>query len=489
MWTHLSLLALALCQPADAATPPGINPPQLAQWIAQLGSGKFKERETAAQELNAVGEPALASLRKAVQSQDPEVSRRADILVKQIQQRLETAQLLQPKRLRLTFKDTPLAQAVSDIESKTGLTLQLEGVDRAKRITLDTGDTTFWEAFDQFCKQAGVTERAPSPNVSHGQEVRIWNARGNAAQMVIVDRVSNNSANATEDRLTLLPAKPTVTPTHYAGAVRIRAVPPAGRSFGQSKDDTLVLFEVGPQPKLSWQSTLEVRIDRAFDELGQQLFPSPTNGTSNTEMLARRLGNGVVVVDADGHVINGGREVPVRLKRAAKPSQVLREVKGAVTGQVKTPLQVIVSVDDILHSAGKSFKGTDGTVLKVAEASRVEGDHIRLKLRLEGSPDLANLAGNRRIFRGGRLVMRPGGLRGGTNNSDAHIALLDAEGKSFLVSESESTWEAGANGIVQEIDTVYYPRAGQGDAAKVVYSNRRIVTVEVPFTLKDVPLP
>jgi hypothetical protein len=72
---------------APGAAPPG--PPEVARLIRQLGSDSFAEREAASRRLAAVGEPALGPLREAgARSDDAEVRRRANRLVKRIQGRL-----------------------------------------------------------------------------------------------------------------------------------------------------------------------------------------------------------------------------------------------------------------------------------------------------------------------------------------------------------------------------------------------------------------
>src|SRR5260370_28785059 len=167
--------------------------------------------------------------------------------------------------------------------------------------------------------------------------------------MVVIDRARRRSGpTGADDHLTLVPSpdKPALLPTCYAGAVRIRAVSPAGKAWGQGKDETAVILEVTPEPKLSWQGTTEVRIDKAIDDQGQALFPSLTNEASYAESVARRVGNGVVVMDSEtGRTVTSSREYPVRLKRADKASRMLKEVTGAVTAPVKAPPPVLVTVD------------------------------------------------------------------------------------------------------------------------------------------------
>ncbi len=45
------------------------------------------------------------------------------------------------------------------------------------------------------------------------------------------------------------------------------------------------------------------------------------------------------------------------------------------------------------------------------------------------------------------------------------------------------------NGIAQAVHLTFQPREGQADPARLVYTGRRTVMVEIPFVLRDVPLP
>lgn len=129
--------------------------------IEQLGSGSFKEREAATKALGALGAPALEKLRKAADSDDAEVKRRAADLVTRIEKRAEVGRVLTAKRVRLAYKDTPLKEALEDFKKKSGYDLSLHDPDNklaARKVTLDTGDVIFWEAFDQFCAAAGIQQ-------------------------------------------------------------------------------------------------------------------------------------------------------------------------------------------------------------------------------------------------------------------------------------------------------------------------------------------
>lgn len=64
---------------------------RLGQLVKQLGHANFAIREQAGKELDAIGEPALAALRKAASGDDVEVRRRAEQLIASITQRAREA--------------------------------------------------------------------------------------------------------------------------------------------------------------------------------------------------------------------------------------------------------------------------------------------------------------------------------------------------------------------------------------------------------------
>jgi hypothetical protein len=152
------LLLLASCPLAwtQSAKPPPVNQGKLIDaLIGQLGSSKFQDRAAAQKQLEAIGAPALGLLKKAVQTGDLEMSTRAGELVRKIEEREFQAAMLAPKRVRLRVADLPVAQAVAELAKASGYAIHVDGfpTNPGKKVTLDTGDVTFWEAFDKVCNR------------------------------------------------------------------------------------------------------------------------------------------------------------------------------------------------------------------------------------------------------------------------------------------------------------------------------------------------
>jgi hypothetical protein len=165
----LFLLLAVLAAGLVAALPTGaaekIDSDRIGKLIEQLGSGDFAERERAYQALDSVGAAALDALRGALKSDDAEIRRRAEDLVAKWEKVAEREKILKPTMLRLTFNDTPLSEALETVRQKTGLQIYLHDPENklaSRKVTVDTGEKTLWQAFDLFCEKAGLTDGDPS---------------------------------------------------------------------------------------------------------------------------------------------------------------------------------------------------------------------------------------------------------------------------------------------------------------------------------------
>jgi hypothetical protein len=80
VWATISLIGALGVSPDKGTTTDRVD-----RLIKQLGDDDFADREAASKELEALGEPALAALRKATASSaDPEIQRRAEQVVRAI---------------------------------------------------------------------------------------------------------------------------------------------------------------------------------------------------------------------------------------------------------------------------------------------------------------------------------------------------------------------------------------------------------------------
>ena len=159
--------------------------------------------------------------------------------------------------------------------------------------------------------------------------------------------------------------------------------------------------------------------------------------------------------------------------------------RNAASAQVEIGPEPLIVVDNVLQAAGRSFRGRDGTLLKLQDARREENGRIKLRLELQ-MPSPLTLGGL--AFRNLQRVAPPGGRMAVRSELPAlPLALLDAAERPIPLVAVESS-AMNALGLAQDLSLTFAPRTGQAEPARLVYSGARSVVLDIPFTLKNVPL-
>jgi outer membrane protein assembly factor BamB len=468
----------------------------LAGLVEQLGSDLWTEREAAGRALEAAGPAAFDALRNAVGRSDPETRRRAIALLREIEHRRVTAQLLEPRRLHLRYNDTPLAEAVADFGRKAGVIIKLarDAKDADRKITLDTGSVTFWQAFDQFCEKAGLVEVLPplvggTVPLSGSSVVVVGGMRGGGTFSTDILRTTSDEKPL---ELTLTEGRPITLPTALAGGMRVRVVPPDTSLPDHRKleGEIQIGLDVVADGRVQCQKAVGLRIDRALDEQGLPLSQVAGWFKPATAAVAGRSGvtiNGMpVIAPPDEPEGLAARLAVVHLKSAGdRQPHKLREVAGAVVVQVRTLPETLVSVPKLMEAVGRTERGRHGGAVRVVEAVRDDDGRVRIKAQVEGV--LHGLADVPPNPLGGTILVN--GRRLGDEDllSSLNFALRDEQGKPFRVLRAVST--GVRTGAAHEYEFLFEAEAGQGEPARFEYVDRRTLFVEVPFLLKDVPLP
>jgi len=496
-------LAIAEERPAvPAKVPAAARVPEL---ISRLGSARFAEREDSTRALDEIGADALDALHKATRSDDAEIRRRAAVLVQRIEKRLDTERILAPQHVQLNFKDIPVTRAVSELASKAQFPIHVEGDLsrlRNRTITLETANMPFWQAYELFCQRAGLVEK----NLVPFQPTAAAAASDRDRRRLEEEMVRRSALNPYgmpggpyDNRLVVVEGKMPTLPTHFAGAVRIRALP-RHMLPGQGKvaGETGFTLEVSPEPRMQWQGVLNVNVDRAIDNHGQTLTCQATTqpAMATGDLIAQGIApNGIVIIN--GYPVNQGmsqRLVPVRLKSEKEPSRAVKELRGRITAQVQTAPQALVTIDNVLKSVDKSVDGPDGLTVKVLKAEKQASGAVSIKVQMDmpnqGGMNVWGVNGRvfikRRMIVNGNVVVSSELMDGGNSG----LMLVDAKGKNFrLTNTQQEAMNFNGNTFQQNLALTFQPQAGQAEPAQLLYKGPRTVIIDVPFVLKDVPLP
>jgi hypothetical protein len=410
LWAGLLAIPPA---PADDKKP---DAEKIQKLIDQLGSDKYEDRQNAVKELDAIGEPALELLRKAVKDGEPEVRKRADELVKKIEKATEQTRVLAATKVHLVFKDTPVADAVAEIQKKTGYNVVLfdpEQKLKDRKVTLDTGETTFWAALEQFCQKAGLAEASPQgtmpPPVPPGRPVPPAPKPVEKKDQAAAQPEARVAANANLADKAVAPQAPAApAPAHavaqffpgqpgqivlvdagekakkeaadVSSAVRVKALQKFDLFGTAGEGEVLLTLEISPEPKLQWQQTMAVRIRKALDDQGQELKEAAPNAPG----APTSIGVGAVVRPGFHPGFGGLHQYyPVRLTKGEKGAKSLKELSGTVTAQLLTAPQAVITADNVLKSNGKAFKGADEGSIKILDVSKGENGTVTVRFELE----------------------------------------------------------------------------------------------------------
>jgi hypothetical protein len=301
-------------------------------------------------------------------------------------------------------------------------------------------------------------------------------------------------------------------------------------------DEILLALEITPEPKLQWQQTLAVRVTKALDDQGQELKESAAAENAGVERLGGPGGIiGGAVVRPNIRIAWDGLHhyAPVHLKKGEKTAKSLKELSGTVTAQLLTAPQAVITADNVLKSSGKTFKGTDEGSLKIVDVSKGENGTVTVRFELEQPTNVLPANGGfgmpggiqfqpvpaapRAVPQGalkavpqvqanGGVVVRqvqvqgqnvigfaagPGGVLMPLTGYNG-IALLDDKNNLVpVLVQQQISWrpvQAGQKNVQEHI-FVFQLEKGQSQDVKLVFMGRKQTTIDIPFTLKDVPLP
>jgi hypothetical protein len=450
----------------------------LLQLIGQLGSQKFGERRAAARALDRLGPAALPALRLAARSDDPEVSRRARALIKSINKRVERDRLLAATRVRLVYKDTPVPQAVADFAKKTGFAIRLGYDERTladRKITLDTGDTSFWQAFDQFCAGSRLVERG----------LALVTTNTKAVHLDLLNQAKADPA------LVLYDVKPPGSATYYFLGMRIRAFPASVPLDGlhKAEGEKVIVLEASLEPRTRLHKLIDVSIGKATSEQGRgaAVLTTLLHDSLNSNTMGRYMREPhpryLAQLETGMHEGNF-RRVLLRVHGASR----LSELEGVLLAEVEKPVGAIATVKDILKVNNQSFELPDSGLLTITEAKREKNGEVRVEIQVQFPMRGINGV---RVINGLWQVRRPFSCEWKTLGlNPSQIKLLDSRDRAFRQARTQSRGVTfGGGGLSQRLTLIYQPMDGQAGAAKLLCYGVGTAVVEVPFTLKNVILP
>jgi hypothetical protein len=474
--------SLTLAQPAPTSQTQRID-----ALIEQLGSGRFQERNAAQKELETIGLPALEQLKKTLQAADPEINRRAAELVRKIQEKKNTAEVLAAKNVHLRVKEVPVLDAVAELAKLSGYPLQVMGDKTkvaAKLVTLDTGSVPFWKALDALGAEAGLVEQQAASAVEMNQPGLGVQIQGFPIPLQAIQgtiHMGDQPGGPTEIRL--YPRSKKNPSASYSGSVRFRAeaAPGNGRDYG-------LRLEASAEPRLQGFTLVGApTISKAIDDQGQKLAVVAEAKKEDADEVPLQ---GVIIGGLNGAMTMTARQqrVPLYFNAGDKRSKALKELSGSVTAQVMGPREPLITLNNVLKAAGESVKDKNGATMRLIAIEKTGGGDYKAQVFMEDRT-AQNGIGGIVINNNGAVRIRKPLILGGVMESQGLPDLVDAQGNKYIIHNTPSRRLNINNGIsTQEITIIYSPQNGQGEPERLVLYGSRPITVTVPFSFENIPL-
>ena len=469
-------VAVSLWAAAGWAVAP---PPGVAGSVARLGHADFAERETAAAELVAVGEPALPALRAATGSEDAEVARRAATLIVAVSRAAEARRLLAPTLVTLT----PPADGPLTLAQVAAAWTKASGVE-------------FVIAPDEL----GRTPVASRAAVG----VPLWAAVETVAQELDLD------LRPTADRVAVAlgPNAAGKRPGRFtAHALAVEAVP-AGAAL---PPDTLsVVLQTYAEPRLRLRQFDAAVVTKATDADGRELRTLPALVSVPPAPVMTRgrglRGGGAIVLDANGvALLPAGLPTPSftpsasqALLRFAVPEDApprLAVLEGFFRATVAGPNEDLCRVGGLDDKPLGAANGRGVTVTAHAVPQAGDGGSM-LVVSVTGAlgeyqygttppkPLSAAAAANLAQAKRDGLPLSP------YTSAAAGLTVTDAAGEPFESSSGPTMMVPVGDGRVTERLTLRLlpTEKTRGLPATVTLTGARTRSLDIPFALRDVPL-
>jgi hypothetical protein len=278
-----------------------------------------------------------------------------------------------------------------------------------------------------------------------------------------------------------------------ASAVRVRASDK--KNFRVSDDEIALVLEISPEPRLRWQHFLSANVDKAIDDNTQKLAEvNPQGGAPGAPGGLRAPGAVIWLPTSNNNLTH---HATIRLKKGDKETKSLKELTGVVAAQLLGDAEPLVVADNVMKAAGKSFKGKPDGEMKILSAEKKDDGSFEINFVFElplnvTSETQVNVPAPAAAAKKGDA---PGAIIPAnaptTRFAFNGLTLRDAKGNLLNASITFNWKKAGGfapgNRRLEYVAT-YKPTGGQETAepAQLVYTGRRNVTINVPFTLKDV---
>ncbi|MCS7168662.1 MAG: HEAT repeat domain-containing protein [Gemmatales bacterium] len=435
---------------------PRVSTSELQKWIEQLANADYQVRQEAIRKLREAGVDAIPVLEQALSKyDDPNIQRH----IKEILRSYESVPQLVPTRVHLKLREVTLHETLQALSKATGYRFECtpagENADGRIVYNWDWQNVTFWQALQDLCDRAGMSY--VEGWYSHdGKTIRLEQGEPHPTY------VSHHG-----------PFRVSITGFSYHRNVSFLRGPKRwnpGPTI-QRHESLQVNLSVHIEPRYAFIGLQGVSVDEAVDDKGVSRVLLRQN---EHERLAHFYYGG-------GRMFQQQVSVPLF---ASDLGTKLTRFRGTIGALVIASERPVITIENAYASKGKRFEKGDHA-LQIDEI-RDDGQMVQVKLQ---------------IWRGPQGLARD---LNGLHTAPQRIKAFDAKGNELRYNGpmSWSNEQDSAHGTLmfqREQPVAAGPGVGIGrilggkpkpeEELRIVYYEWDVISAQVPFDFRDVPLP
>jgi hypothetical protein len=406
------------------------KPPTTQQLIEQLGHKQFSQREQAYKLLQARGSDALPELKQALQHPDEEVRARVAKLVPF----LEKLAAVEPKRVTLDVDRESLSTILQQIEKQTGYKIESLAKSEDKKYSLKMKNISFWESVE-------LLRRETNSSIQFYPQSHWVEPRRRQTQSKFV---SNQGAFRVE-----------AIDFQEERGVKFESTTKENPSGTKNHRLTLKLAIIA-EPRFQFRSIEDPMITAILDENHQSFSLLPPK---KEEVGEKRIIREIPQFRGDQYP----HTVEFSFRRSSEEVKFIKELQGVIPVIVLTEKKNVVIGEKFLESKGTQFK-TEYAEFQITSAGQSENGSYYFEIKVSSKQKE-----DREI------------------RWEYEFLLVDSTGKPLHRFSYSHSAEGDHDLIRLEFSKPSEP--GNGSKVKLVFQDWMSVPYEIPFQLKDIPLP
>jgi hypothetical protein len=230
-----------------------------------------------------------------------------------------------------------------------------------------------------------------------------------------------------------------------------------------------------------------VQLSKTKDDTGSEITVTSAKREANgNDPFAALLRDAMPEIMVGGKSIlgRGVQQLTLNLEGTSAPARRIPELAGTLTALLQGAPQAVLELDDVAAAVGKTHQAKNGTELRVVKAERRDNGEVDLQVDVLGGDGGGPLGGAQMQV---QILGNNGQFQPFLGNLTP-FTLYDNDGQKYVERSTSSSSRRGGGKPQTSYRLTLVPAQPQSQPKRLTYVAPLSARIEVPFTLRDVPL-